>query len=223
MIKTSAKTARRGTFIVIDGMDGSGKGTQIRLLQEKLTGHPVIFTREPGGTPKAEEIRKLLLNKDGPASDPLKDFWLFWEARESHVEELIGPSLEQGTHVLCDRYDSSTHAFQIHGEQQNSLLDLFKEKRETLPPKYHPHAYIILDLPAEVAYGRRLKDSVQEKTRFDVKPIEYHARVRDGFLQFGEYLKDSKSDSICYFIDADRPVEAIHADIWKIVSRELGI
>lgn len=211
-----------GKFIVIDGMDGSGKGTQIRLLQEKLQEHPVIFTREPGGTPKAEAIREKLL-KGYVDSTPIKDFWLFWEARESHVSELISPSLAKGTHTISDRYDSSTFAFQIHGEGQHELHDLFKQKRDSLAPVYHPHAYIILDLPAHVAHQRRSKDAAQEKSRFDIKPLEYHERVRKGFGEFSQYLAHTGSHSVCHFVDADRPAENVHADIWKIVSDTLGI
>lgn len=204
----------RGRFIVIDGMDGSGKGTQIKLLQEKLVGKTVLFTREPGGTPKAEEIREMLLDKDGPLSNALCDFFLFWAARASHVEDSIAPAIERGEHVLCDRYDSSTYAFQLFGEQQGSvLLKLFEHVRETLPAQYHPHTYIILDLPAEVAYKRRLKDSEQEKSRFDMKPVEYHQRVRDGFKGFPNYTR-----SMCHFVDANRSPEEVFIDVWKIVS-----
>ncbi|MBI2030573.1 dTMP kinase [Candidatus Kaiserbacteria bacterium] len=213
-----------GKFIVIDGMDGSGKGTQIKLLQERLKGHPVIFTREPGGTPKAEEIRKMILDKDGPTSNPLCDFFLFWAARASHIEDLIAPALQDGTHVISDRYDSSTYAFQIHGEESDSLLlDLFEKKREMLTSRYHPHAYIILDLPAHVAYERRSKDAAQEKSRFDVKPLEYHERVRKGFGEFSQYLERTDSHSVCYFVDAGRPIEAVHADIWAVLSKTLGL
>lgn len=213
-----------GKFIVIDGMDGSGKGTQIKLLQERLQGHPVIFTREPGGTPKAEEIRIILLGGGSAESDPLRDSDLFWEARESHIEELIGPSLAQGIHAVCDRYDSSTFTFQICAEQQESLLlERFKKKREGLPIRYHPHLYIILDMPVDVAVQRRLRDATQEKTRFDLKEIEYHERVRNGFRRFDEYLRGIQTRSVCCFIDANRPLEEVHADIWSIVSKTLGL
>jgi len=205
---------QRGKFIVIDGMDGSGKGTQIERLREKLKGENVLFTREPGGTPKAEQIRQMLLDKDGPVSNPLCDFFLFWAARASHVEDFIEPARTQGTHVICDRYDSSTYAFQISGEQQG-LSSLFGDIRKQLGDKYYPDLYMILDLPPEVAYERRLRDSLQEKSRFDLKPLEYHQRVRKGFEFFATGLF-AKNPAI--IIDANRPPEVVHDDVWKIIS-----
>ena len=207
---------KRGKFIVIDGMDGSGKGTQLRLLQEKLAGKNVLFTREPGGSPKAEDIRTMILQNGGPASNAVCDFFLFWAARGSHIQDIVAPALERGTHVLCDRYDSSTYAFQIFGEQAPEWLkNLFTKIRSDLPAVYKPDLYIVLDLPAEVAFERRKKDQEQEKSKFDIKPLEYHQRVRDGFKQFAAEFGSTK------FIDADRSPEKIHEDIWGIVEKEL--
>lgn len=206
----------RGKFIVLDGMDGSGKGTQLKLLQEKLAGTAVLFTREPGGSPKAEDIRRMILQTGGPSSNAVCDFFLFWAARGSHVQDVVAPALEQGTHVLCDRYDSSTYAFQIFGEQAPEWLkNLFTQTRAGLPPVYKPDLYVVLDLPAEVAFLRRAKDASQEKSKFDIKPLEYHQRVREGFKKFAAEFGST------VFIDADRTPEHMHADIWGIVEKEL--
>lgn len=208
----------RGKFIVIDGVDGSGKGTQIKLLQEKLKGHRVIFTREPGGTPKAEEIRTIILDKDGPPSNPLCDFFLLWAARASHIADTIEPARVAGTHAISDRFDSSTMAFQLFGEDRYAALQsLFNAIRTEIA--YVPDRYIFLDLPAEVAYERRLKDVAQTKSKFDVRPIEYHERVRKGFQWFA-WTYALKTTTM---IDANRPIEEVHADIWKIVSETLGM
>lgn len=204
---------KQGKFIVIDGMDGSGKGTQIRMLQERLKGEQVIFTREPGGTPKAEEIREMILKKDGASSNPTCDFFLFFAARGSHVEDLIAPSRALGKHVICDRYDSSTFAFQIRGENQDAHLEqLFTQVRTTLPKRYVPDLYLILDLPAEVAYERRKNDMTQEKSKFDLKPIEYHRRVRLGFQEFATRFGSVQ------FIDANQSPEEMHKAIFAIIS-----
>ncbi|KKW33392.1 MAG: Thymidylate kinase [Parcubacteria group bacterium GW2011_GWA1_53_13] len=208
---------KRGKFIVIDGMDGSGKGTQLRLLQERLAGKGVYFTREPGGSPRAEEIRKMLLQTGGTESNAVCDFFLFWAARGSHVQDVVAPRLRQGTHVLCDRYDSSTYAFQIFGEQAPAWLkNLFVQTRRALPSEYLPDLYLVLDLPAEVAFERRAKDQAQEKSKFDIKPLEYHVRVREGFKRFAAEFGSTA------FIDADRTPEQMHADIWGIIEKELG-
>jgi dTMP kinase len=207
---------KKGKFIVIDGMDGSGKGTQLHLLQEKLAGRQVLFTREPGGSPKAEDIRRMILQTGGPSSNAVCDFFLFWAARGSHIQDIVAPALEEGTHVLCDRYDSSTYAFQIFGEQAPEWLkSLFKQIRGGLPPVYKPDLYLVLDVPPEVAFGRRAKDHAQEKSKFDIKSLRYHARVRDGFKQFAAEFGSTT------FIDANRTPEKMHADIWEIIEKEL--
>ena len=210
--------SNRGAFIVIDGMDGSGKGTQIALLKQKLADKNVLFTREPGGSPRAEEIREMLLSSSGSASNPVCDFFLFWAARGSHIEDVVGPALENGKHVISDRFDSSTHAFQIHGEQSDQWLsDLFHTIRTTLPEKYRPDLYIVLDLDPETALGRRSADTVQEKSKFDLKALEYHERVRTGFKHF------EKTYGNVTFVDASRSPDEVHQDIWEIVSRQLNI
>lgn len=208
--------SRQGKFLVLDGMDGSGKGTQINLLQKRLGGQGVLFTREPGGTPLAEEIRTMLLRESGPKRTPASDFYLFWAARASHVEDVIAPSRRQGLHVISDRYDSSTFAFQICGEEQRQLGSLFEAVRKVLPPQYFPDRYIFLDLPAEVAHERRRCDTAQEKSRFDQKPLAYHQRVRDGFHEFSHRF------GIVNIVDANRDPNVVHADIWKIVSSVLS-
>ena len=208
---------KHGKFIVIDGMDGSGKGTQIELLKKRLEGQKVLFTREPGGSPKAEEVRNLILQTGGPASNAICDFFLFWAARGSHIEDVITPARAQGNHVICDRYDSSTYAFQLLGEQSEEwMTKLFHFIRKRLPPEnYHPDAYIVLDLPAAVAYERRKKDAEKEKDRFDLKPLEYHERVRTGFKSFAQQYGP------VYFIDAERTPEEIHTDMWNTISQVL--
>jgi len=203
---------------VLDGMDGSGKGTQLKLLQEKLKGTQALFTREPGGSPRAEEIRTMLLQAGGKPSNAVCDFFLFWAARGSHVQDVVAPARDKGTHVICDRYDSSTYAFQIIGEETEPWLkELFISTRATLPQAYKPDLYIVLDLPAEVAFERRSKDAAQEKSKFDTKPLEYHSRVREGFKQFAAAFGST------VFVNADRSPDEMHAEIWSIVQKELGI
>jgi len=208
----------KAKFIVIDGMDGSGKGTQIKLLQDKLKGQPVIFSREPGGSHLGEEIRSMLLRTEGNPRGPLADFFLFFASRASHVEDTVTPAREQGTHVVSDRYASSTYAFQIFGEEHQEFIPLFDATMDNLERgKYWPNLYIFLDLPAEVAYERRSRDASQAKSGFDLKPLEYHQRTREGFREF------AKKYGPAMLVDASRTPEEVHADIWKLVSKELGL
>jgi dTMP kinase len=209
---------KRGKFIVIDGMDGSGKGTQVRLLQEKLAGRNVLFTREPGGSPLGEEIREILLRTEGNPRGPLADLFLFFASRASHVEDTVTPARERGMHVISDRYASSTYAFQAYGEEKRELLPLFDAVMGSLDrAKYWPDLYIFLDLPAETAYERRSKDAAQAKSGFDLKPLAYHERTRQGFKAFAETYGPVQ------FVDASRTPEQIHADVWAAVAGEFGL
>lgn len=209
----------KGKFIVIDGMDGSGKGTQIGKLKERFEGRGITFTftREPGGTPKAEEIREILLSAKGPQSNAICDFFLFWAARGSHIEDVVEPARKQGRHVICDRYDSSTYAFQLYGEQSPSWLwNMFDEVRLALPAeKYEPDAYIVLDLPPSMAFERLKKDAKNKQTKFDVKPLAFHKRVRKGLNMF------SQRYGTVHLVDASRSPKQVHEDVWKIVSEIL--
>jgi dTMP kinase len=158
---------KRGKFIVIDGMDGSGKGTQLALLRSALKEFPVHYTREPGGngSDTAEFLRKVILEPDSFAISPtpLCDFFLFFGSRAQHVEEVVEPKREVGMHVISDRYDSSTWAFQICGEDRAELKELFRSVRHGLSTAFQPDLYIFLDLPAEVAFERRKKDAPRTK------------------------------------------------------------
>ncbi|MDB5225599.1 MAG: Thymidylate kinase [Candidatus Adlerbacteria bacterium] len=221
---TETGTRPYGKFIVIDGMDGCGKGTQIDLLKEALIGQGVRsrYTREPGGegVEIAEEIRKMLLRKDGPPKTPTCDFFLFWASRAAHVEMMVRPWINQGRHVISDRYDSSTFAFQIYGEGQFQLESVFLEIRGRMGLDFRPDAYILLDLPAEVADERmkiRAKEEMQKETRFDAWPLEKHESVRQGFRHFEKVvMKDDRKGKV-YMIDANRSREEVHADILAAV------
>lgn len=208
-----------GKYVVFDGMDGSGKGTQIKLLQEKLSGS-VVFTREPGGTPFAEEIRKIV--RDNPLagkSTALNNFLLFWAAREELLQNLITPTLQSGRHVFSDRGDSSTYAFQLCGEQNMELLDLFISVRNHMfyrPHRRPPDLYVIFDLSAEVARERVMQDANRETNHFDGRDLAYYERVRRGFHKFAEHQPVA-------FIDARRTPEEVHQLVRVALAVKAGI
>lgn len=207
-------------YVVFDGMDGSGKGTQMRLLEEKLS-HRAVFTREPGGTPFAEEIRKIV--RDNPLageSTALNNFLLFWAAREELQEKVVTPTLASGMHVFSDRGDSSTFAFQICGEEHRELMNLFMSLRMQVFGRANgrrsPDLYIVFDLPAEVARERALQDAGRTTNHFDVRDIGYYERVRSGFHEFANY------ESV-KFVDANRSPEAVHHSVLVILATQLII
>lgn len=198
-----------GRLIVIDGIDGCGKGTQIKFLDEEFgsTGE-FLFTREPGGTPFAEEIREVILRDRNEKVLIIRDLLLFWASRSDHLENLIIPALESGKIVISDRFDSSSFAFQIRAEEYQELESLFFDLRENILCDIVP-TYIFLDLPPKVSLERMKKDIAKKKNHFDLRPIEYHERARKGFL---EYFA-----STSYIVDADRPAEEVYESIRKIV------
>ena len=208
-------------YVVFDGIDGSGKGTQIDALKEEL-GDRVVFTREPGGTPFAEEIRKLV--RDNPLagqSTALNNFLLFWAAREEVMHNLVMPSLKEGKHVFSDRGDSSTFAFQIYGEQRNDMFDPFTLMRELVFAKSRmrrePDLYIIFDLPAEIARERVMLAGRGELNHFDTRDIAYYERVRAGFRFFAQHYPTVK------IIDATKTPERVHREVQMLLAAEMVI
>ena len=206
---------KKGKFIVIDGMDGSGKTTEIRLLKNELKGHSTLFTYEPGGTPHADTIRAVLLSYGTGVRDALTDFFLFWAARASHVEEVVRPALAKGTNVIYDRFDSSTYAFQIGAEEHPELEEAFWACRKAVLGECVPDAYIILDLPPSSAMKRRESDTSKALTVFDTQKLDYHTRARAGYKKF-------KPDSNVYIVDSSVSAEETHANVWPIVKQILG-
>ncbi len=205
---------KRGLFIVIDGLGGSGKSTQIELLKKRLP--EAVFTKEPGGAPRAEKIRSILKEGDGAPMDPLTDFFLFWAARAEHVSALISPALEAGKVVISDRFDSSTYAMQICGDGRQDLESFFWECRKTTLGGCTPDAYIILDTSPDVAKVRRMSRmdrTGQQKydDRFDERDTAYQQAVREGYKTFIDKVGG-------HVIDASRTPEEVDADIWKILD-----
>lgn len=204
-------------YVVFDGMDGSGKGTQMRLLEEKFSNF-AVFTREPGGTPFAEEIRKIV--RDNPLagkSTALNNFLLFWAAREELQHNLVDPALRSGKHVFSDRGDSSTYAFQICGEEHKELSHLFNLMRKhVFLGRQKPDLYIIFDLPAEEARERAMRDASREKNHFDIRTLAYYKRVREGFREFAEHIPVE-------FIDATRSPEKIHRSVLMTLAKKMVI
>lgn len=207
-------------YVVFDGMDGSGKGTQVKLLQDMFS-DGVVFVREPGGTPFAEEIRKLV--RDNPLagdSTPLNNLLLFFAAREDLVHHVVVPSLAAGKHVFSDRGYSSTFAYQLEGEQQHDLYEPFALLREWMferNGRRKPDLHIVYDLPADVARERVFADVTRKETNhFDERPLEYYERVREGFRIF------SRDRENVVFVDATQSPEAMHAETLAHL-KELGI
>lgn len=169
-----------GFFIVFDGMDGSGKSTQIMKVKERLEarGHNVVITREPGGSPSAEDVRSLLVNGEPDRWDKLSELFLFTAARRNHVETLIKPALAEGSIVLCDRFVPSTVAYQGYGHGLD--LDIIKNVTKLAIGNFKPDLLIIFECGLEEGLARTHKRRGTEM-RFESLDLDFHHRVRNGY------------------------------------------
>lgn len=211
-------------FIVLDGLDGSGKGTQVKLLEERLArvGASMHFTREPGGAEFSEDIRKVIKSPRGALADTLTIFLLFFAARNEWMRKDVAPALNKGVPVFTDRGDSSTYAYQVCAEEHPELVELFFVMREQVFGETKPSCYIMLEVPPEVARDRALADKSRDTSYFDEKPLEYYERVARGFRDFGTAINSQKIRDKVFFVDGMRDPAVVHEDIWRIMAKEMG-
>lgn len=173
-------------FITFEGIEGSGKTTQIAMIAEFLRhqGQDVVTTREPGGCPIADAIREILLNPANDALNNRAELLLYAAARAQHVAEVIQPALNQGKIVLCDRYTDATLAYQGYGRGLD--LSLIEELNSLACADCRPHLTLVLDMPHETGLQRALdRNNVQNMTdegRFEQESLDFHRRVREGYL-----------------------------------------
>jgi dTMP kinase len=195
----------RGRFLVLDGPDGSGKTTQIARLAAKLRerGENVLVLREPGATPMGEAVRDLLLHADVDIT-PLAEMLLYQAARAHLVETVIRPALDAGQTVLLDRYWYSTAAYQGHGLGIDP--DEIRRVSAVATKGLEPLRLILLDVPADIGLSR-LKG---KRDRVEGRSIEYHKRVRDGFLAEAKRLGGK-----AIVVDASRDEESVARDVQR--------
>jgi dTMP kinase len=206
-------------FITFEGGEGAGKSTQVQTLRSALEkrGREVVVTREPGGTPAAEALRRLLLEGRFKAMGASAEALLFAAARADHVDALINPALERGAIVICDRFFDSTHAYQgaASGLAREEL-----EKLDSLATKgLRPHLTFLLDLPPEKGMARAQArgqgqgtEPSQGTDRFEDEALAFHERVRAAFL-----ARAQAEPVRMKIIDADRSRQDIAAEIWQHV------
>jgi dTMP kinase len=168
-------------FITFEGIEGSGKSTQVKLLHKYFLDKniPAILTREPGGTKLAEEIRSLLVNGDVDKMDGVCEVLLNFAARRNHIEKLIKPALAKGEIVICDRFFDSTIAYQSFG--QNVDLELIKKVQEAAIGGFKPDITFLIDVDVDVAF-ERIKNRA-ENNRYEKMDKGFHQKVRKGFLE----------------------------------------
>ena len=167
-------------FITFEGIEGSGKTTQLRRLAARLP--EAVITKEPGGTPLADEIRGILLDARSRL-DPLAELFLFAASRRQNVVEVIRPALDDGRVVLCDRFTDATLAYQGFGRLLD--LDRLRMLNDWATSSLQPDLTVLLDLPEEVGLDRarsRNVEATKNEGRFEAEDLRFHRRVREGYL-----------------------------------------
>lgn len=203
-----------GLFITLEGGEGGGKSTQVKRLLEKLD---ALGTREPGGTPEADKIRTLMVDRNGGDWSPIAETLLAFAARDMHVRDVILPALEKGRHVVCDRFTDSTRAYQ--GYAGGADLQAIEAIKQASIGALEPDLTFILDLPVETGLaraGKRQAVTASTEDRFENKGASFHEKLRQGFLDIAR-----KNPQRCHVIDATQDVAGVHDAIWSIVKDRL--
>jgi len=216
------RSQKCGKLIAIDGGEGSGKSSLVDFLKSELSSSKVLFTREPGGTEIAEAIRAVALSKEyDEEMHPIAELLLMCAARAQHVEKKIAPALESGMNVITDRFSLSTYAYQLWGQNR---LDLFSQLSQmdamARGAIHNGHALIggtkvdlqiVLDIPPRIGLAR-VSSRKGEINRFDLKDIDFHKRVREGFLT-------AESQGNTEIVDASQKQEVVQAEVLRIIKK----
>jgi dTMP kinase len=205
-----------GVFITFEGPDGSGTTTQVQRLAAYLTaaGYDVLTTREPGGTPIGDQIRAILLDVQNTTMTSAAEILLFSASRAQLVDRLIRPALAQGKVVLSDRYADSTMAYQGYGRQLD--LEALKQITRFATGGLLPDLTICLDCPVEEGLRRKQQAMARDSgewNRLDQETVEFHRRVRQGYLTLAAVEPDR-----WLVIDACHAIEVVQAEIQEAVT-----
>jgi dTMP kinase len=225
--------SRRGKFITFEGLDGTGKSTQMRKLAAALraAGQKVVETREPGGTATGEKIRRLLLDSGTTDLSPLAEMALMFASRAQHIAEVIQPALEHGHIVLCDRFTDSTEAYQGSGRKLGSEVVL--KLHHLLCGDLQPDLTILLDSDPAMSVGRARRRNAShakqrsdkaagkhhaDENRFEQQTRSFFARVREGYLAIA-----AREPQRVVTVDASGTPGQTHRRIMEVAGRKLRL
>lgn len=204
----------RGKFIVIEGGDGAGKDTQIELLKKEFARRKnIIFTRDPGGTRLGMELRQTLQHGDTISHEA--EMLLFLASRAQLVSEVIVPNTEKGVHVISNRFDPSTIAYQIYGRRRTQLEQMVKAVSAYANINVVPDLVILLDVTPSVGLSRT-RSRGEKLSRFEQEELDFHERVRQGYRAA---VKDYPN---VVTINADESPEAVYRQVLSAIEKELG-
>ncbi|MBI3017457.1 MAG: dTMP kinase [Deltaproteobacteria bacterium] len=204
-------------FITFEGIEGSGKTTQITLLKKALQkkGYSVLITREPGGTVIGDQIREVLLKRQNKKLVPLAELLLYEASRAQHVQEKIQPALKKRKIVISDRYSDATTVYQ--GVARALSTELTDKLNRIATENLKPHLTLVLDCPVHMGLGRVLKrTSSSHLDRIEQEKISFHRKVRQGYLRLAK-----KEPHRVKVIDASGPAKQIHSNILQQVLKKI--
>ena len=203
-------------FITLEGPEGSGKTSAIKIVKEKLEkeGYQIVMTREPGGTPISEQIRNVILDKNNTAMDYRTEALLYAASRRLHLVEKVWPSVREGKLVICDRYLDSSLAYQgfARGLGIEDILNVNMYATEGT----FPNLTLLFDLPPEVGLARISANADREVNRLDLEKITFHEKVRNGYLALAQRFPERY-----VIIDATQPLEKVASDALNAIKERL--
>ena len=204
----------RGCFITLEGIEGVGKSSAVACVVDWLSaqGRTVMSTREPGGTALGEQLRQLLLARDGVPIAPLAELLLMFAGRAQHLAERIRPALARGESVVCDRFTDATFAYQ-GGGRGLPTADIAAAAR-LVHGDLAPDLTLLLDAPPALGLGRALSRGAAD--RFETEQVEFFTRVRDTYLELA-----AREPARFMVIDASQPLESVHASIRAALAARL--
>lgn len=215
---------KRGVFISLEGGEGTGKSTQIDMLRQAFAAAniDVITTREPGGTPQAEKIRNILVQRDTGKLDPLTEVLLLFAGRREHAVNKIVPALDAGTWVITDRFADSTRAMQ--GAGMGVDMNLIEQIYDVTLGDLAPDLTFIFDIDPVVGLGRstkRLQNTADQhlaaEDRYEKMELAFHQRLRQGFLDVAR-----KNPDRCVIIDASQDIDTIHSQLVDVIEQRFA-
>jgi len=210
------ETVETGRLITFEGGEGAGKSTQVSILVERLrnAGRHAIATREPGGSPAAEDIRETLLSGKVKQFGPFAEALLFSIARQDHIDTVISDALARGQWVVCDRFLDSTRAYQ--GATGGVPAPVISALERLTLHGIMPNLTIVLDIPVEEGLARMARRR-GAPDRFESQDISQHERIRKAFLNIAE-----EEPGRCVVIDARKPEALVAEDVWEAVAERLS-
>lgn len=212
-----------GRLITFEGGEGTGKSTQLRLLADYLRtkGINAVATKEPGGTPTGQELRRILVTGDKDKFDATAEALLYFADRHIHMTQKVWPEMEQGAWVLSDRFADSTVAYQYYGYDKRVSKENLDCLYNIAVGDFKPDLTVILDIDPEIGLARSFKkaDGMNVKElRFEGRELAFHQRLRRGFLEIAE-----QEPQRCIVLDADKSIEALHEEIVKVITERFGL